>query len=515
MTHFTSLIRPSLILMSLVLSFPTMADTSNLGSIRFPNSGADDAQEDFIEGMLYMHNFEYDEAATAFKRARTIDKDFAMAYWGEALTYHHPLWNQQSRKTARDLLKTLGRTSEDRAAKVSTQREKDYLGTIEILYGMTEDTRTLTKDVLDVRYRDAMRRLHEAYPDDHEAQTLYGLSILGVGSRNREFSTYMRAAAVLTPVWDANRSHPGAAHYLIHSYDDPTHAPLGLPMARAYSKIAPAAAHAQHMTSHIFVALGMWDDLVDSNATAIRVENEGREGPLLVAGHYVYWLQYGYLQQGRYDDATVLMQAALDRMGENPKGGEKSYYGTMYARYMLDTQDWKASEKWAAPDDVDIATPNYHFARAFAAIQNGQLDKARTHMDRVKPMKGGSPEVTADEETAAVLILELKALLALAEGKTDEGVSLAQKAVEEEQALKFSFGPPHVMKPTSELLGDILLSLDRAEEAMAAYTEQLTHTPRRTQSLVGLTRAATKHGDSLVASDTQQQLAQVLHLADK
>lgn len=143
---------------------------------------------------------------------------------------------------------------------------------------MTEESKNLPKLKRDVLYRNAMQRIHESYPDDNEATAFYGLSILSVGSVSREYTTYIQAAAVLTKVWDANSLHPGAAHYLIHSYDDPVHAVHGLPMARAYAKIAPDAAHAQHMTSHIFSALGMWDDLVSANEQATTLEFDVQSG---------------------------------------------------------------------------------------------------------------------------------------------------------------------------------------------------------------------------------------------
>ena len=503
---------------SLVMfAYGAFADAGLLGKIDFPNSGTEAAQADFIEGMLYMHNFEYDEANAAFKRAQEIDPDFAMAYWGEAMTYHHPLWNQQTKSAAEEALMRLGRTREARAAKAGTQRERDYLGAVETLFGMTEASKRLPKSERDVLYRDEMRRMHETYPDDHEATTLYGLSILGVGSVKRDYATYMRAAAVLTEVWDASRMHPGAAHYLIHSYDDPIHAPLGLPMARAYSKIAPGAAHAQHMTSHIFVALGMWEDLVNANEIAIRVENEGRkgegEGPL-TASHYVLWLEYGYLQQGRYTDAERLMRAARARLEDNPRSAERAYYGTMYARYMFDREDWSSADAWAAPEEVTIATPNYHFALAAGAIENGDLVAAREHMRYVTPAEGGSPEAIANAEAVQVLRKELDALFAFAQGDSEKAVALAREALADALSMPYKFGPPFVVKPPAELLGDVLLELGRTEEAVAAYKDQLTRTPRRANTLLGLARAAKMQGDEVTAADAYRQLKGVWRNAD-
>jgi len=339
-----------------------------LGKIDFPNSGSPEAQDDFIEGVLYLHNFQYREASQAFVRAREIDSDFVLAYWGEAMTYHQSLWSQQSASLGREALGRLGPTREDRAAKAPTDRERGYLQAVEVLFGMTPESRQLPKPQRDVLYRDAMRRLHESHPDDLEATALYGLSILGVGSANREYATYMKAAAVLTEVWDANRLHPGGAHYLIHSYDDPVHAVLGLPMARAYSKIAPTAPHAQHMTSHIFSALGMWDDLVSANERARKLEYAVLDGPgerSRESSHYVYWLLYGYLEQGRLQKAEELLAAARKRLSEEPLARERAYYGAMYARYLVDTEDWEAAVAMEPPEGVDIPAAHYPFSRAY------------------------------------------------------------------------------------------------------------------------------------------------------
>lgn len=493
------------------------AGSSNLlGKINFPNSGAVEAQPAFIEGVLYLHNFEYEDASESFKRAQAIDPDFAMAYWGEALTFHQSLWSKQSRDSAVDVLRRLGRTSEARANKAPTQREKDYLHAVETLFGMTNESKRLTKFERDVLYRDAMKRIYETYPEDHEAAAFYGLSILGVGSANREYTTYIQAAAVLTTVWDANRLHPGAAHYLIHSYDDPVHAVLGLPMARAYSKIAPAAAHAQHMTSHIFSALGMWDDLVIANETAMQLESDtltGQGERSREASHYVYWLQYGYLQQGRFTDAENLMRAARDRLENNPMARERAYYGAMYGRYLFDTGNWEETDAWSAPEGVDIPTPHYHFARAYAALKRGDLDAAREHRRYLRPTTEGNPEITLSEPIVNVLHKQLDALFASTSGDAEKALALAREAVEIESTTPFRYGPPQAVKPTSEMLGDLLLELGQFEEAAKAYQNQLKRTARRTNTLLGLARAAAKSGDSATSKDAYRQLVAIWHAA--
>lgn len=494
--------------------FAAYADSDLLGLIEFPNSGAKEAQADFIEGVLYLHNFEYEDAADAFKRAQEIDADFALAYWGEAMTYNHPLWHQQARESAEDALRRLARTAEERSKKAPTQREKDFLHAVEVLYGTTAESERLPKEERDDLYCDLMRRMHEQYPNDHEAATFYALSILGTASEGRDVATYMKSAAVSTTVWDANRNHPGAAHYLIHAYDDPDHAPLGLPMARAYSKIAPAAAHAQHMTSHIFVALGMWGDVVAANEIAIATENEsGTVSPMWSpsASHYPYWLLYGYLQQGRYAKARELMETATERMQQTPNALEKRYFIAMRARYILDTQDWDAATRYTLP--ADESEPVYRFASAFSAIQLGKLEDARAHMNAMAPKTEGY-ETASTEAAVDVMKHQINGLIAIDEGDAAAGIALLEQAAALEAAMPFVFGPPSIVQPSTELLASALLDEKRFDEAIGTYERQLALTPLRAQSLIGLGRAQQGAGLIEAAAHTDEQLAKIWHDAD-
>ncbi|NIP58877.1 MAG: hypothetical protein GWM92_11225, partial [Gemmatimonadetes bacterium] len=332
-----------------------------LGTVEFPNSGADAAQEPFVRGVLLLHSFEYEEAAAAFREAQELDPDFALAYWGEAMTYNHPIWMEQDRTAALGALARLAPGPEARVAQAPGEREKDWLRSLHVLYGVGDAARELgvgpgpdgspaSKEARDDAYRAFMERMHEKYPGDDEWATFYALSILGTAHEGRDFRTYMRAAAVAERVLDRNPDHPGAAHYVIHSFDDPIHAPLGLPAARAYSEIAPGAAHAQHMTSHIFVAMGMWDDVVEANVVARDVQNAGeREAgrPPVLCGHYTFWLEYGYLQQGRHDAAAGVMERCHGQVAGGVRSrGRVGYFVEMRSRYLLDTEAWSAVERW-------------------------------------------------------------------------------------------------------------------------------------------------------------------------
>ena len=485
-----------------------------LGKINFPNSGSAEAQPAFIEGVLYLHNFEYEQATEAFRRAQEADPEFALAYWGETMAHHQSIWEKQEQDEGQVVLRRLSPTPEARAAMAPTPREKAYLGAVEVLFGTVEESKGKTRLEREILYREAMRRLHEAYPEDHEAASFYALSILGAGKTSRNFATYMRAAAIVMEVWDVNRLHPGAAHYLIHSFDDTAHAPLGLPMALAYSKIAPAAAHAQHMTSHIFLALGMWSDVVTANETAFEIEVKGTNEWSREASHYVHWLHYGYLQQGRYQQAEELLETALRRLNKDTPARERGYYGTLYTQHLVESNAWDSAERWAAPEGVDIPSSNYHFAWALEAINRGDLDAARERALLVQAGGAGNPGIIMKESVAGVLRLELEAKFALVAGDHTKAVALLREAAAREGAMPPTFGPPSVVKPAAELLGDVLLELGRPDEAMAAYTDQLARTPRRVATLFGLVRSARASNDTKASAEILRELTEIWRSAD-
>ncbi|MCZ6727917.1 MAG: hypothetical protein O7A98_11270 [Acidobacteria bacterium] len=463
-----------------------------LGEISFPNSGAAAAQEDFIEGVLYLHNFEYEEAAGSFSRAQRIDPSFALAYWGEAMTYNHPLWMQQDSEAGRRALGKLAPSPERRRHKAGTEREAAYLDAVEILYGTTHSTSELPKEERDGLYLDAMRRLHQTYPDDDEATAFYSLAILGSAHDGRDFATYMRAAAVADTVWDHNKQHPGAAHYLIHSYDDPIHAPLGLPMASAYAKIAPAAAHAQHMTSHIFVALGLWQDAVDANTVASRVQNEGFAGrgqPPRLCGHYPFWLQYALLQQGRHAEAREVLEACRASDTEPDDSRVRWHRSTMDAGFVIDARAWDE------PLTVTATSPeeglhNAIFVGGLAAHHRGDGEALRRAVEELGSISsaGGHGGVSFGR-VASILALELEGL-SLLPGNPGGAVARLEEAVAAEAELPYMFGPPRIVKPSLELLGEVLLGLGHHQEAAAVFHQQLERTPRRAASLLGLARSA-------------------------
>lgn len=470
---------------TLAALFQVTAQDKQLGKIDFPNSGASDAQADFIEGVKFLHNFEYADAARAFRRAQKRDPDFAMAYYGEAKTHNHPIWMQQDREAAMEVLNRLGGTVAERQAKAPTQREKDYLMTLEVLYGNTPKSEGRIKEERDDLYRKAMKELHESYPNDHEATAFYGLSILGTAHEGRDYKTYMQAAAELFKVWNENQEHPGAAHYLIHSFDDPIHAPLGLPMAKAYSEIAPSAAHAQHMTSHIFLALGMWEDVVDANIVARNVQTDRQkelDEETTVCGHYPWWLQYGYLQEGEIAKAEQVLNSCSERIDKGAKPREKWHFAVMRGHQIVDSENWSAADDWSASYDEDTqGSLNYFYTSALAALKTGKVNESKQYLSNMRELPENSER--------NIQMNQIKSLLLIEEGNTEDGIKLLKQAVEAELELPVDFGPPTIVKPSLELLGDVLLKMEKYGEAVKAYGKQLERTPKRRLSLLGKEKA--------------------------
>ncbi len=469
-----------------------------LGSISFPNSGSNAAQGSFIEGVLLLHSFEFEDAATAFRAAQAIDADFALAYWGEAMTYNHPLWRQQDKGAAMAALERFAPSAEARREKSPTEREARYLATLDELYGDG------SKAERDASYMTAMARLSATYPDDLEAAAFYSLAILGSTDGERDFATYMKAAAVAQRVFDASPDHPGAVHYMIHSFDDPVHAPLGLEAARAYARIAPDAGHAQHMTSHIFVATGMWSDVVAANIRARDVQNarEAELGrPANVCGHYTSWLHYGWLMRGESADAERGMNECRERVvSGSATRGEIGYFVNMRARHVIDTRDWAAAERLSA----EVDRPGYHFITAYAALELGDRATATQILERLERSAGSDPE-----PRLLIAQKELAALLALDAGRGPEAIALLEEAVELEESLPFEFGPPASLKPPHELLGEVALALGDHATAFGAFSTALDFTPERTLALEGLMESARALDRTATAEDAHARLSNI------
>lgn len=492
-----------------------MTDMDGLGRIYFPNSGNEAAQEPFYRGVLLLHSFEFDRAAEAFREAQQADSLFALAYWGEAMTYNHPLWRQVDLDAGTTALGRLAPTREGRRKHARTPREAMYLDAVEELYAGSVSTKAGApieappKSVRDRNYMEAMKKLHLSWPHDDEARTFYALSILGTTNGEREFRTYMQAASVAQPVFERNPRHPGAAHYLIHSFDDPIHAPLGLPAADAYADVAPGAGHAQHMTTHIFVALGLWERVVENNRLAVATvrSQRGDQDPAPWAcGHYTSWQHYGHLQLAQWREAEALMNACYAWVEAGDVNlGQWGYFASMRSLHLLEV----------SPPFGDDGAPDSLWLRWTADVPAGRSENASDGLpdNRAVYLSGqglallragdvrGAREALADIPVAPsgnhVIRLQLEGLLALETGRAREGVSKLEEAAEEEAGLPFAFGPPEIPKPTHELLAEELYRMRIWDRAASAFDEARARTPGRRLLERGMQAVTDQRDDGL------------------
>jgi tetratricopeptide (TPR) repeat protein len=374
----------------LALSLPASLRSQELGAIDFPTSGNAAAQPLFIKGVLLMHSFEYEDAREAFVEAQKADPAFAMAYWGEAMTFNHPVWQRTSPDLAKAALAKLAATPDARRAKAPTEKEKDWLGAVERLYGAGD------KLARDVAYADAMKRMAEKYAADDEVKAFYALAILGTSHGGRDFSIYMRAAALVEQVYARNPQHPGAAHYLIHAYDDPVHAPLGLRYADAYSKVAPAASHALHMPSHIYVAMGMWDESAAINERSVKAADARRDAKKLDVDargfHALLWLVYTYTQQGRYEAARGVMTQMEAAAKESGSERTRSHLALARAAWLIETRKWGEAKTPVDSKGLgkDAAIADL-FAIGFAAVRSGNRAGIANAMAQMAVLMEDSP----------------------------------------------------------------------------------------------------------------------------
>jgi tetratricopeptide (TPR) repeat protein len=520
------------------------AQASDLGRLDFPTSASPAAQEHFLRGVAALHNFWYDEAADEFRAAEKAAPGFALAYWGEAMTFNHPIWSEEDLAGARAALAKLAPTPQARAAKTLTEREKAWLGAVEALYADGE------KPARDRAYSAAMEAIHNRWPDDVEAGSFYALSLIGPAwvtdgatfGEPRE-RVLMRAAAILEELFARNPQHPGVVHYMIHAYDDPVHAPLGLRAARVYAQVAPAAYHALHMPSHIFVQLGRWADVAASNEASWAASvawTERRKLPVEKRDfHSLSWLSYAYLQQGRYGKARETLDLARQAAQESPASERiASALAGMEARYLVETRgDAKlpaaaetaevlettakgpapaAGAHCAAPAESPATDRRLSiFAAGFAAARRGDTATADEAVARLRaaPTNGGRA-YGSDPASAAVMEKEISGLSLLAKGRKEDGLALLAEAAKAEDGMTPPSGPPELIKPAQELYGEALLEQGKPEEAAAQFRRSLQRMPRRSASLLGAARAAARLGHEDEARRLYADLAEIWRQAD-
>ncbi len=481
---------------------PAHAQFESVGVIDFPTSATGEVQQHFLRGVSILHSFGWQQAIGQFQAAQELDPNFAMAYWGETLCYNHPLMGEADVESPRAVLARLAPTRAERLAKAPTDREKGLLNAVEILWGDGDwrDRR--------VGYMEAMGELREQYPDDDEIATFYAVSMLSAARARGDQSLRLevRAGTIALDVFNRNRKHPGAAHYTIHSFDDPIHAPLALPAALAFAEIAPLVSHARHMPTHIFIQHGMWNYVGDHNQSAYEAARElWMPGDSVSATvHALDWGQYGDLQRGDYAKASEWIDR-LTMVNEEAAGAARAARSLplLKARYIVETEEWKT-----APITEESSAPEL-LATGLSAVRTADLviaEKAAAALKKLVESGGGAG---GGAPTTRIMYREVMASIHAAKGEAEQAIELMDEAVEIMRPMRAPNGAANPVKPAYELYGEILLELDRPEEAIEKLEMSLLRMPNRPRSLLGLARAYVRTGDRKRAAEQYRKLTEV------
>jgi tetratricopeptide (TPR) repeat protein len=482
-----------------------------LGTVHFATSCTPAAQKAFERGVALLHSFWYEEAQKDFEDVAKADPQCAIAHWGIAMSLWHQLWN---RPDAATLAKGLKQVKLGESLHAKTPRERAYIAAIGAFYQNSDHADHQARASA---YSDAMAKVHQDYPEDKEAAVFYALSLLASEPDNdTTFANRKKAAAVLEPLFASDPDHPGVAHYLIHSYDKPQLAPLGLNAARRYAKIAPAAPHALHMPSHIFARLGLWQDDIESNLASIAATRKTAAMHMGGEGHQFHamdFLVYAYLQSGREQDAQKVieevraMPATKDMygMGFDPRADALTKFPAVYD---LELHHWKEAAALQPVPGAEVGeTSITYWARAIGAARSGNAAQARQDVARIaaiydKVRKGKNSEfadvVEHDRKEAA-------AWADYASGSHDKALAALRALADKEEAE----GDEPEGIPAREMLADMLLEMNQSAQALSEYEADLKFNPNRFDGLYGAARAAEQAGKTREANSYYAQLLKV------
>ena len=478
-----------------------------VGSVSFPTSCANTVQKQFEHGVALLHSFEYEMADNEFKQVIQMDPGCAMGYWGRAMSLYHQLWNRPSKE---DLTQGHVFLVKAAALKPKTAREREYIQALSVFYrdsGIEYHQRTDA-------YAQAMESVYQHNPQDREAAVFYALSLLGSGPEDDPtLANPKKAVAILSKIFAEDPNHPGVAHYIIHSCDNPAMASMGLDAARKYAAIAPSSPHAVHMPSHIFARLGLWQDDITSNLAALAAADKMAAMKMHVMHHRMHsmdFLEYAYLQIG--DDQKA--KAEIDNLAQYHKSEIESDYQDYYdemmtgfnARYTIERRQWNEA---LALKPVAGAQPRNQVATYWAhAIAAAHLHNATAGHDALadydrllaeakkKDPKFHMGNGFIDEHK------EVQAWAAYAQGRNDEALRLLREVADNQDKV----GKGESDMPAREMLADMLLDMKQPKEALAEYEISLKTDPNRFNGLYGAAQAAEMTGAKQQASAYYAQL---------
>ena len=480
----------------------------NLGEIDFTVSGKEEAKPVFKKGMLLLHSFEYADAAEEFRKAINIDKDFVMAYWGEAMTQNHPLWQEQDFDKGNEILNQLAPTAEERIANAKTDIEKDFLKGVHILYGKGN------KAERDSSYAAWMESLYKKYPANDEVASFYSLALNGWGTTENDNSILEKAAAIGFEVLVRNPVHPGALHYIIHAYDNPDFAARAVAIADKYALVAPDAGHALHMPTHTYLALGQWEKVISSNEVSWAAELKRKERKNLdndALGYHAYhWLQYGYLQTGNIEKARSMVDSMKKYCSKLSSSRARAHMILLKTTYLANTNDYDKNVVAISVEQKDlnmVSRAKDYFVRGMSAYYNNEVTELQKIISKLTSERLLAAAITADKglrlcgninrslstktdlKETEVMELELKAMEAALKKNAVKTENFLKQAIALQTLSGYSYGPPSIVKPSFELYGEWLLENNRPKEALAQFELSLKAAPNKLLSVRGKEKA--------------------------
>jgi len=537
--RFSSVRRSALIVFPLLVaaiqlraaSGPAPGDLRGTGKVDFPISCAAAAQPEFTRGVALLHSFFYEEARRAFTSVAEQDPKCAMAQWGIAMTWWHPIWTPPTP----DEMKA-GKAAIDQAMKMDagTDRERGFITALNIYYNTPDSSAPGAvgqschgpvgpRDRV-VAYEKAMRQLYDKYSNDFEVETFYAFAVLGVGyatPNDTTLSKQLEAAALLEKLWKKNPNHPGVVHYLIHCYDFPALAERGLVAAKSYGSIAPWVPHALHMPSHIFTRLGMWDESIASNRSSAEASRtyaamRHRDATEAEELHALDYLAYSYLQQAQDAKAKEIVDFAATVRKTNPELEFSAAYAlaSMPARFALERNDWKSAATLNIPNvphwsSFPFMEALIEYAHALGRAHTGDLDGARKAIARMKELRDATKDAKFDyfRQHLELQMQTASAWIAYSEGKKDQAFEILRRSADAEDVLGKHPVSPGALVPIREQLGTLLLELGHAKEAGKEFQAALKIYPGRFRGLYGAALAAEQSGDKQSAQRLYAKLA--------
>ncbi|MFA5941353.1 MAG: hypothetical protein WC809_18530 [Sinimarinibacterium sp.] len=506
------------------------------GAVEFPISCKPDVQAEFNRAVALLHSFFYEEARNFFGRIAEQDRECAMAHWGVAQSWWHPIWTPPTPEEM-----AAGQAAAAKARALSaTPRERAFIDAINAYYDAPPPAADgpvgagchgpLGPRERVQAYEQAMRRAYDAFSEDVETQVFYAFAVLALGYAtplDRTLARQKEAGAMLEVLWSRHRRHPGIAHYIIHSYDYPDLAGRALPAAEAYADIAPWVPHALHMPSHIFTRLGMWNEAIATNTASAEASRSyaalrQRTAAEVEELHALDYMMYSFLQQARDVEARRALDAVAAVRATFPELEFVGAYAlaAMPARYALERNAWAEAAilpvptrpQWARFPFVEGL---FEYAHALGRARTGDPDGARQALERMRALRDATTEPRFDffKKHLELQMQAASAWIAQADGRSDEALKLLRGTADAEDALGKHPVTPGALMPAREQLGDLLLGLRQPAEALAAYEAALRTYPARFNALYGAGLAAERLGDEALAHRYYTALVGQAHMA--